>query len=177
MQTGDVHPDAAGVPGSRDAVAADISGIPRETRRNHGQNRIGMASWRIMVLFDGACPLCRREARVWRRLDRGRGRIALLDLAGEEFDFAAYGLTREAAMQQIHGILPSGELVRGMEVIRRAYAAVGWGWLTAPTAWPLLRPLFDRCYRWFARNRLRITGRLWGCTERCSNPPSSASDK
>ena len=111
-----------------------------------------MASWRIMVLFDGACPLCRREARVWRRLDRGRGRIVLLDLASEEFDFAAYGLTHEAAMQQIHGILPSGELVRGMEVIRRAY-------------------------RWFARNRLKITGRLWGCTERCSNPPSAASNK
>jgi len=75
---------------------------------------------------------------------------------------AEYGLTYEQAMEQIHGVLPSGAVVRGMEVFRRAYAAVGWGWLLAPTAWPLLRPLFDRGYQWFARNRLRLTGRWCG---------------
>ena len=128
-----------------------------------------MNKWRIKVLFDGACPLCRREAALWDRLDRGRGRIALVDIASTGFQAAEYGISRAHAMAEIHGVLPSGAVIRGMEVFRRAYAAVGWGWLVAPTAWPLLRPLFDRAYRWFARNRLRLTGRRWACGESCAS--------
>ena len=126
-----------------------------------------MSDWRIKVLVDGACPLCRREADFWRRLDRGRGRIALVDVNSPGFEPATYGLTQELVMDQIHGILPSGKVIAGMEVFRRAYGAVGWGWLLAPTGWPLLRPLFDRVYRWFARNRVRITGRAVTCDEAC----------
>jgi predicted DCC family thiol-disulfide oxidoreductase YuxK len=134
-----------------------------------------MSAWQIKVLIDGACPLCRREANLWRWLDRGRGRIALEDVSVPDCDAARYGLTHEQAMEQIHGILPSGAVVHGMEVFRRAYSAVGWGWLLAPTAWPLLRPLFDRFYRWFARNRLRLAGRFARCAGRCPAPRPSAS--
>lgn len=122
-----------------------------------------MSDWQIKVLVDGACPLCRREASLWRRLDRGRGRIALEDISSRAFDAERYGLTRAAVLAEIHGVLPSGELITGMEVFRRAYAAVGWGWLLAPTRWPGLRPMCDWGYRWFARNRLRLTGRGDAC--------------
>jgi predicted DCC family thiol-disulfide oxidoreductase YuxK len=128
-----------------------------------------MNAWRIKVLVDGACPLCRREAAIWQRLDRGRGRIALVDISAADFPAAEYGISLAHAMAEIHGILPSGAVARGMEVFRRAYAAVGLGWLLAPTAWPLLRPVFDRAYRWFARNRLRLTGRRWTCSETCAS--------
>ncbi len=127
-----------------------------------------MSSWQIKVLIDGACPLCRREADLWRRLDRDRGRIALEDIGAPGFEAARYGLTREQVMEQIHGVLPSGDVVRGMEVFRRTYAAVGWGWLLAPTAWPLLRPVFDGAYRWFARNRQRLAGRRRTCVAHCT---------
>jgi predicted DCC family thiol-disulfide oxidoreductase YuxK len=126
-----------------------------------------MSAWRIKVLIDGACPLCRREAEFWRRLDRGRGRISLEDISSRGFNPGEFGLSHSQVMDQIHGVLPSGTVVRGMEVIRRAYAAVGWGWLLAPTAWPILRPLFDRAYVWFAKNRLRITGRRAECSTSC----------
>jgi len=128
-----------------------------------------MNEWQIKVLIDGACPLCRREAELWRWLDRGRGRIVLKDVGSSDFNPAEYGFTHEQATEQIHGVLPSGAVVRGMEVFRRAYAAVGWGWLLAPTAWSLLRPLFDQAYRWFARNRLRLTGRRRACGETCAS--------
>ena len=130
-------------------------------------------NWRIKVLIDGSCPLCRREANLWRRLDRCRGRIALEDISRPDFDPTRYGLSREQVMEQIHGVLPSGAVVRGMEVFRRAYRAVGWGWLVAPTAWPFLQTLFDRAYRWFARHRLQITGRGIQCSGACSRsgPP------
>lgn len=113
----------------------------------------------MQILYDGACPLCRREAAAMLRLDRGRGRLAMVDIATPEFNPAAYGKTLDELNARIHGVTPEGELLVGMEVFRRAYARVGLGWLWAPTGWPVLRPICDACYRWFARNRYRLTGR------------------
>lgn len=110
------------------------------------------------LLYDGECPLCSREVAMLRRRDRA-GRLGCIDISAPGFDAARYGTTQGALMARIHGVLPDGRLVRDVEVFRRAYAAVGLGWLVAPTRWPLLRPLFDAAYRVFARNRLRWTGR------------------
>jgi len=127
------------------------------------------AAWEFRVLYDGECPLCAREIGMLRRLDGGRGRLDLEDIAAPGFDPARYGATLHDLMARIHGVLPDGTLVEGVEVFRRAYAAVGLGWLVAPTRWPLLRPLADAAYRWFARNRLRLTGRPDACTsDRCA---------
>lgn len=121
------------------------------------------------ILIDGECPLCRYEGNLLRRLDRGRGRLAIEDITAPGFDAARLGTTFEAVMGQIHGVLPDGRLVIGMEVFRLAYSAVGLGWLLAPTGWPGLKPMFDRFYRWFARNRLRLTGRRDACESgRCA---------
>jgi predicted DCC family thiol-disulfide oxidoreductase YuxK len=116
----------------------------------------------LTLLYDGECPLCSREIAMLRRRDR-RGRLGFADISAPDFDAGRYGTTREALMARIHAALPDGSLVRDVEVFRRAYAAVGLGWLVAPTRWPLLRPLFDRAYRVFARNRLRWTGRGAEC--------------
>jgi predicted DCC family thiol-disulfide oxidoreductase YuxK len=117
----------------------------------------------LRLLFDGACPLCRREVAALRRLDRGRGRIRCEDIADPAFDPMAYGLRADEVMARIHGVLPDGRVVEGVEVFRRAYGAVGLGWLLAPTRWPGLRQLADAAYRSFARNRLRLTGRAGTC--------------
>lgn len=122
----------------------------------------------LTLLIDEACPLCRHEAKWLRKLDRGRGRLAFEDISAAAFEPQQYGLKHEEVMGQIHGILPDGRVVRGLEVFRRAYAALGLGWLLAPTSWPILRPIADAGYRWFARNRLRLTGRSGRCdTGRC----------
>ena len=123
----------------------------------------------ITFLYDGDCPLCAREVAMLRRLDRGRGRLDLEDIATPGFDASRYGRTQHELMARIHGALPDLSVVEGVEVFRLAYAAVGLGWLVAPTRWPLLRPLADAAYRWFARNRLRLTGRSAVCdSERCA---------
>jgi predicted DCC family thiol-disulfide oxidoreductase YuxK len=130
-----------------------------------------MTQAQFTILIDGQCPLCRREAAFMRRLDRERKNLAIIDIAEPGFDPAAFGTTHERVMGTIHGVTPAGRLVTGMEVFRRAYAAVGWGWMLAPTGWPVLRPLFDAMYRWFARNRLRFTGRAEACEGgRCAVP-------
>jgi len=122
----------------------------------------------MTILIDGLCPLCRHEARLLERLDGGRGRLVIEDITAPGFDPGRYGATMDEVMGHIHGVTPGGEIVTGMEVFRRAYAAVGWGWLWAPTGWPVLKPIFDRLYVWFARNRLRLTGQGDRCADgRC----------
>src|SRR4051812_9569840 len=128
--------------------------------------------WDVKLLYDGECPLCVREVQLLAFLNRTfHGRLALEDIAQPGFDASQYGRTFAALMGHIHAALPDGTLVTGMEAFRRCYAAVGLGALLAPTGWPLLRPLFDRAYSWFARNRLRITGRGHVCEAgRCAVP-------
>lgn len=115
----------------------------------------------LTILYDGECPLCRREMAMLLRLDKGRGRLGGVDIAEPGFDATRYGLTQAQVMGSIHAVGEDGSVVKGMEVFRRAYAAVGLGWLLAPTGWRLFKPLADRFYRWFARNRLRISLRSW----------------
>ncbi len=125
-------------------------------------------SWEIRILYDGDCPLCSREIRFLERRDRGRKRIGFEEISRADFDPATYGLDARQVMARIHGVLPDGSVVEGVEVFRRAYAAVGLGWLLAPTRWPVLRRLADWAYRVFARNRLRWTGRENTCEDgRC----------
>lgn len=109
-----------------------------------------------------------------RRMDRGRGRLAIVDIAAPDFDPAAFGLTRDRVMAEIHGQNPSGEVITGMEVFRRAYRAVGWGWLLGWTAWPIVRPIADAAYRFFARHRLTITGRRACADGVCAIPDQVA---
>jgi predicted DCC family thiol-disulfide oxidoreductase YuxK len=136
--------------------------------------------WQIRLLYDGDCPLCSREIQFLEKRDRGRGRIQFEDIAGPSFDPGGYGLDAGMVMARIHGVLPDGTVIEGVEVFRRAYAAVGLGWLLAPTRWPGLRRLAELAYRIFARNRLRWTGRASACEAgRCQHvaaraPASSA---
>jgi predicted DCC family thiol-disulfide oxidoreductase YuxK len=112
----------------------------------------------IEVFHDGACPLCAREIRWLRRLDR-RGRIRFTDIADPAFDPASVGLTFEALMARIHGRLPDGRIIEGVEVFRQLYAAAGFRRLAAVSRAPGLARLLDLGYWLFARNRLRLTGR------------------
>lgn len=119
-----------------------------------------MNEWRFKLLYDGDCPLCRREAAFLQRRNRD-GWLAFENIAAPGFDPAAYGTSQKALMGVIHGVFPNGRLVRKMAVFREAYRAIGLGWLLAPTAWPGLSWLADRGYEWFARNRMAI-GKIMG---------------
>lgn len=118
----------------------------------------------LEVFFDGECPLCRREMDLVRRLDR-RGRVTLTDIARAEF-VPPEGRSHDDLMARIHARLPDGSLIEGVEVFRRIYAAVGFGPLVFLSRLPPASWLLELGYRWFARNRLRLTGR---CTDdRCA---------
>jgi predicted DCC family thiol-disulfide oxidoreductase YuxK len=134
-----------------------------------------MASQRapeFTLLYDGECPLCSREVAMLRRHDAGRGALALVDIAAPGFDPTRYGRSLDTLLARIHGVAPDGTVIEGMEVFRRAYTAVGLGWVTAPSRWPLVGRLFDAAYAWFAKNRLRLTGRAHACDGACARAPA-----
>jgi len=124
-------------------------------------------TWQIRILFDADCPLCAREGRYLERLDDGRGRIQLEDLSSPDFDAAKYGLDQATVEARIHGVLPDGTIVEGVEVFSRAYSAVGVSWVATLSEWRGIRWLLDRLYLVFAKNRLRITGRA---PKQCKTP-------
>ena len=115
-------------------------------------------SYDVEVFFDGACPLCVREMTLLRRWDR-RQRIRFTDIAAPDFRADALGTTYDDLMARIHGRLPDGTWIEGVEVFRKLYSAVGFRWLVAPTRLPVISHVLDWGYRMFAKNRLKLTGR------------------
>jgi predicted DCC family thiol-disulfide oxidoreductase YuxK len=123
--------------------------------------------WEIEVFYDGACPLCRREIEMLRRWNK-KDRLRFTDIAGAGFDPVKLGTTHEQLMAEIHGRLPDGTWVTGVEVFRRLYGAVGFRWLMPVTRLPGIRNLLNLGYRLFARNRLKLTGRCSADGTACS---------
>ena len=121
----------------------------------------------LEVFFDGACPLCTKEIAFVRRLDR-RSRVRFTDIAAPGFDAASIGRTHEDLMARIQARVADGSFIDGVEVFRRMYAAVGLSPVVALTRLPGIAQLLDAGYRWFAKNRLRLTGR---CDEGTCTPP------
>ena len=112
----------------------------------------------VEVFYDGDCPLCLREINMLRRKD-SRGKIRFTNIADPSFHLLNVGKTYEELMQRIHGRLPDGTWIEGVEVFRRLYTAVGFGPLVAVTRLPIISQIMDVGYVLFARNRLRLTGR------------------
>ena len=128
----------------------------------------------VEVFHDGACPLCAREMRWLQRLDR-HGRIRFTDIADPSFNPESVGLTYEALMARIHGRLPDGRMIEGVEVFRQLYAAAGYPRLAAFSRAPGVSQLLGAGYWLFAKNRLRLTGRC--VDEQCAvhrNAPTAA---
>lgn len=126
----------------------------------------------VEVFYDGDCPLCMREIRMLMRKDR-KGRIVFTNIAAPTFDADWYGTSYTELMQRIRGRLPDGTWIEGVEVFRRLYTAIGWGWAVAITRVPGISHLMRLGYHVFARNRLRWTGR---CADgSCAVPERAAS--
>lgn len=132
-----------------------------------------LADTPIKMLYDGLCPLCKREVRVIRKHDK-HGVIEPVDITAPGFDTEKIGLTRVAVHARIHAILPDGSIITGMEAFRHIYDAIGMDWLWRWTDWPILRPIFDVLYAGFAKVRPRLQHFSGQCDNNaCSMEPKS----
>lgn len=122
------------------------------------QNQEKPIGYDVEVFYDGDCPLCLREINMLRRKDSKR-KIRFTNIADPSFHSLNVGKSYDELMQRIHGRLPDGTWIEGVEVFRRLYTAVGFGPLVAVTRLPIISQIMDLGYVLFARNRLRLTGR------------------
>ena len=135
--------------------------------------------WEFEVFYDGNCPICMREIDFIRRRDK-ENRIQFTDFTADSFSADEIGKSSEQLSARIHGRLPDGTIVTGVEVFRHLYRAIGWNTIVSITRLPIIRQVLDIAYGLFARNRLRLTGRsLKQCSlashaESCSSKTKSA---
>ena len=135
-----------------------------------------MAPYPLTVFFDGACPICAREIALMKRLDRRR-QMEFCDFSTQEYDPASSGFAAADLGTVIHARWADGSVITGVEVFRAMWEAVGLGVLAKLSRLSLIEPLVVRAYAWFARNRLRLTGRSKACTgDVCAPQPSKPVD-
>lgn len=113
----------------------------------------------LTIFYDASCPVCALEMDHLRGRDTA-ARLIFVDMSAPGFDAAPYGLSLSALDAVIHAVRPDGSVVRGMAVLRLAYAAAGLDWVLKPSTLRPLRPLFDAAYRVFARHRKSISRAL-----------------
>ena len=124
------------------------------------QPKSSTTSWQIKLLYDGECPLCVREVNFLTKRDAGRGLVAFVDIADDNYNPESHGgVDYETAMGRIHAVLPDGTLIKNVEVFRQVYETLGMGWVYAATKLPIIGPIVDMVYTIWADLRLALTGR------------------
>ena len=119
----------------------------------------------LTLFYDSRCPLCAAEMRRLAGWDR-QGRLAYIDMQGEDFDAGVYGTSYAAMDTELHGLTTDGRMLVGTDAIAAAYSAVGMGWLVWPLRIALTKPLWGAAYRWLARHRYRASRLLgYGCAD------------
>jgi predicted DCC family thiol-disulfide oxidoreductase YuxK len=116
------------------------------------------------VIYDGDCKVCGRSARLLTRWD-----------TGDELEIIP---SQTPGVMQRYPWIPARAYVESLQVVRtvdgrtwQAAAAIEellkvlprGRWISWVFKIPLVRPLADRFYRWFARNRYRL-----GCGDHCA---------
>lgn len=136
----------------------------------HQHRSFSTESAGVRVLYDGLCPICVTEIRFLEFLQRNEsGKVHFIDIALPDYDGTKYhNVTYEMAMEVMHVIDENDQIHRGVPAFAVMYSAVGLGWLGRFMMWSPVRPLMDKSYAIFAKNRLKWTGRGQECmTGRC----------
>ncbi|EOA04455.1 hypothetical protein HBH1_03610 [Herbaspirillum sp. BH-1] len=121
----------------------------------------------LTVLYDGACPLCRREIGLYQRLGE-QAPLRFCDISQPDRGSALpSGLTREQLLARFHVQRADGVVFSGAAAFVQLWASLpGWRWLARLARLPGMLWLMERSYRGFLRLRpalqrlvLRLEGR------------------
>ena len=108
----------------------------------------------ITMFYDGGCPLCKREVRHYRWLDRN-GRVRWIDISGPGESLEPFRLTRSAAMERLHVLDQDGQMQTGAAAFVALWSALPYyRWLARFVQSVGLVPLLERLYVPFARWRM-----------------------
>ena len=118
------------------------------------------------VVYDGACKVCQRLVRRLNTWDRERRFQTVASQSPGVYARFPW-IPVQAYRESVQLIGPRGETWQGAAAIEKTLDLLPRGRLLS---WifkiPFVRPLADRFYRWFARNRYKF-----GCGEHCRYRP------
>ena len=116
-----------------------------------------------VVVYDGTCKVCGRIVNVLQRWDRERVlEIIPSQTPGIRARFP--WIPSRAYTESVQLIGPGGKTYQGAAAVEHILDVLPKGkLLTWVFSIPFARPLAERFYRWFARNRYKL-----GCGEHCS---------
>jgi predicted DCC family thiol-disulfide oxidoreductase YuxK len=106
----------------------------------------------ITVLYDGACPLCRREIGIYRGLQSDTP-VCFSDVSDATQPLPP-GTTREQLLARFHVRDTNGQLLSGAEAFLALWATLpGWRWLARVGRVPGAAWVMERAYRLFLHTR------------------------
>jgi len=106
----------------------------------------------LTVLYDGACPLCRREIGIYRGLQSSTP-VCFADVS-DAAQPVPPGSTREQLMARFHVRDTDGRLLSGAQAFLALWAALpGWRWLARVGRLPGAAWAMERAYLRFLRVR------------------------
>ncbi len=119
------------------------------------------------VFYDGACPVCRREMNHYKKLASGDttdANIEWIDISKSQVELKAEGIKYQDAMRVIHVKDESGVHQVGIEAIFSLWEKLPYyrqlsRLLKRAT---FLHPFLDCAYAFFAKHRMKFTGRSKG---------------
>ena len=114
---------------------------------------------KFIFLYDGGCPLCLRETRFLKKKDSSN-KINFIDINNDSYNPSLYkDISYVEAMSNLHGILENGNIIKGLDVLAYSYELIGLGWVYYPLKIEFLGPFLRFFYKYWAKYRLKITGR------------------
>ena len=115
-------------------------------------------NYKLIFLYDGDCPLCLRETNFLMKKDIKQF-INFVDISKNYIPEDFNNISYKQAMANLHGILGSGEIIFGIDVLAYSYELVGLGWIYLPTKLPIFSDFIRSIYKYWAKYRLKLTGR------------------
>lgn len=114
---------------------------------------------KLIFLFDGGCPLCLRETNFLKSKDE-LNKIEFVDINNVNYNPILFkDISYAEAMSNLHGILENGNIIKGLDVLAYSYELIGLGWVYYPLKIEFLAPVLRLFYKYWAKYRLKITGR------------------
>jgi predicted DCC family thiol-disulfide oxidoreductase YuxK len=127
---------------------------------------VGTPDRRYTIVYDGACKVCQALVRRLANWDK-RGVFEIVPSQGAGVRARFPWIPARAFAQSVQLIRRDGHTWQGAAAIEQTIDQLPKGKLvTWIFSIPFVRPLAERFYRWFARNRYRL-----GCGEHCQFRP------
>ena len=125
---------------------------PENKLEDKPENELSIEAPPLTVLYDGACPLCRREIGIYRGL-QPNSPVCFTDV-NDSAQPLPPGATREQLLARFHVRGRDGQLLSGAQAFLALWAALpGWRWLSLAGRLPGAAWAMERAYRLFLRWR------------------------